>query len=332
MKTINVKSEIIESIQADFLNENYIREQSYTIKRINKSSGRYYIRINDDDSMIYGPGVTSILFSQMPLSPYLQEWQRNISAQYGADRYKWFMKQSAGYGTYLHVLYGRLLRGESFLLDNNSLFANMQLFFLENEYDFFEIKKWYEAEKRNIEKDILCFIKFCQDYKVKPIAIEYPFVFQGSETANGFLNYSGTIDLVAEITKVDNRKKEKEYKEIALIDFKSGLNGFYESHEIQLYPYMKAWNQEHLDVQIKKTYNFSPSNFRMKSGIKYHFKDQTDSKSLWKWDYYLEMFHKEYSDNPLETQYIIQPEIEANIDIDLDSVIIEYDIKEELLK
>ena len=99
MKNIHVKSEIIESIKAEFLDEDYIREQSYIIKRINKPSGRYYIRINDDDSMIYGPGVTSVLFSQMPLSSYLLEWQRNISAQYGADYYKWYMKQSAGYST-----------------------------------------------------------------------------------------------------------------------------------------------------------------------------------------------------------------------------------------
>ena len=331
MKNIHVKSEIIESIKAEFLDEDYIREQSYIIKRINKPSGRYYIRINDDDSIIYGPGVTSVLFSQMPLSSYLLEWQRNISAQYGADYYKWYMKQSAGYGTYLHVLYGKLLRGDSFLLNQDSLLANMQLFFLEkNEYDYLEVKKWYHGEKRNLEKDILCFIKFCQDYKVKPIAIEYPFVYKARGKDNDLYNYSGTIDLVAQITLTDKEKKEQQIT--ALIDFKSGLNGFYESHEIQLYPYMKAWDAEQSDNQVEKVYNFSPSNFRMKTGVKYKFKDQTKSKSIWKWDYYLEMFHREYQDNPLDKQIIIAPEFEASLDIDIDNVIIEYDLEKELLK
>jgi len=310
--TVTVRKDILEKVKAEFLNEDYIREPAYTIYRIDKYANRYYLKVEDDRHII-GVGTTSIIGSEMPTSRYLSQWQMDISAKYGANQVKWVLNRSANYGTFLHVVYGELLRGMSLQFDIDSLLAHMETFCVTQDYDYNELVKWYKAEKRNLQKDILSFVQWVKDYQIIPLAIEYPFV---CETETG--NYGGTIDLVAKATFKDTQK-------IIMVDFKSGKN-FYESHEVQLRAYKDAWNKEFPELIIEEVFNFAPKDFRMKAGkeIKptYNFKNQTKSEYAARWPIYLQLFYMDESHKYLDRRVDF-----ANETISLDSEIsfIEYD-------
>lgn len=311
-KTVTIPHDMLERVKAEFLNDDYIREPAYTVYRIDKYAYRYYLKVDGDNHMT-GAGTTSILGSEMPTSRFLSEWQMDMTAKNGANYVKWFLNQSACYGTFLHVVYGELLRGLEFKFDIDSLNTKMDLFCIQNDYDFTELMKWYKQEKRKLRKDILSFVQWTKDYKIIPLAIEYPFVCE-----NEIGNYAGTIDLVAKATFKDVEK-------IIMVDFKSGKN-FYESHEIQLKAYSEAWNKEFPELQIEEFYNFAPKDFRMKSGKEvvptYNFKNQTKSEYAKRWPIYLQLFYMTESHKHLARKIDF-----ANDTISLNSEIafIEYD-------
>lgn len=314
--TVSISKDILEKIKADFIDEDYIRESPYTIYRIDKYSNRYYLKVEDDRHII-GAGVTSILSSEMPTSRYLISWQRDMAAKYNIDYVKWLLEQSANYGTFLHVVFGMLLRKMTLKFDIDSLLAQMESFFVKQKYDFNECMKWYKKEKRNIQKDILCFVQWTKDYKIIPLAIEFPFVV---ETEIG--NYAGTIDLVCKATFV---ARGKEVTKIIIVDFKSGEK-FYDSHEIQLYGYQQAWNIEYPELQAEEIWNFSPKNFRMRHGKNiiptYNFKNQTKTEVGKRWPKYLELFYMDEANKHIEKKVDFGNE-EMNLETEIE--FIEYD-------
>ena len=78
------------------------------------------------------------------------------------------------------------------------------------------------------------------------------------------------IDLVCTLQTKEGRKT-------AIVDFKSGRNGFSEEHELQLHLYRDMWHENFPEHQIDKVFNFSPKDWR-KEKPTYNFKDQTESE------------------------------------------------------
>jgi hypothetical protein len=186
----------------------------------------------------------------------------------------------------------------------------------------------------DIKRDVLAFAQFVLDYNVKPLAIEIIL-------AHPTDGYAGAIDLACqmdftekgyfgEVYKSGEQKGQpKESKRVttinAIIDFKSGRKGFYESHEIQLEAYRQMWNLEFPQMRVDRIFNWSPKDWRSKPT--YNFTDQTDSRSLAKLPYLVSLNKIEVSKQNLNFV-----KISGILDLDkgIEDNFIEIDIYEHL--
>ena len=190
-----------------------------------------------------------------------------------------YTQERANYGTFMHGQIEKLLVARSYDLDNLKA----------------ELAKYVEREQlplsfvnyaEDLKKDILAFAQFVIDYDVLPLCIE-----QSLYSKKG---YAGMIDLVCnmrvytkdEEAKAREKKGEKwtdkdeeKYTKriIAMVDFKSGRKGFYESHVFQLYLYKDMWEEHYPDIPIEGVFNWSPKDWRKSPS--YNFECQTDAQN-----------------------------------------------------
>jgi len=241
-----------EEIRSVYFNKDALREPSYRLYRLNEAGHRYYYRFEGDTPVFY-PSVTTLIQQTTPTSPFLIQWmvQNGDCATEKRD-------MAAAYGTFMHREYERLIITRRYNLDAaaDSLREYMQQENIADKY-FFD---WLPR----IKKDILAFAQFIKDYNVKPLAVEIALVCKSG-------GFAGCIDLPCEMTI-----KGKTFR--AIIDFKSGRNGFYEDYELQLGLYRMAWNEEYPDDPIERIFNFAPKDWR--KSPTYTLKEQTDSPNL----------------------------------------------------
>jgi hypothetical protein len=95
-----------------------------------------------------------------------------------------------------------------------------------------------------------------------------------------------------------NKGKPKESKSIkkiiAIVDFKTGRKGFWESYEIQLLAYKMLVEENYPDLKIDALYNWSPKDWR--SNPDYNFKDQTNTRAQRKLPYLIELYKLDNND------------------------------------
>lgn len=317
---------VIEKLAPDFLGDDFKAVQPYPIYRINQIGYRLYVKVFDDNSWLCGVGTTSLLKNTMPESFFLNDWKSKMSSQYGMHYTGWYLEHSANYGTFYHVICGKLLRNEKININKDSFFDYMELFYKKNDYDFNEGIKWYRHAKKNYKKDILSFVKWVQEYKIKPIAMEYQFVTVCNISKDDnpkIVSYSGTFDLVCKATI-------NGVQEVILVDFKTS-KGFYGSHEAQLHLYARAWNNEDIHnvvsgLKVEKVYNFAPKDWRKEPS--FLFKDQTKSKQKNNIDSYLEIYH---NSNKIELKRDEIKDCDISIELDMKDIIVETDPIAEIL-
>jgi hypothetical protein len=126
----------------------------------------------------------------------------------------------------------------------------------------------------DIQKDLLAWAQFVNEHEVKPIAIEVTLLSR-------IFGVAGTIDLVCEMLW-------KGKKVFALVDLKSGRNGFHESHELQLHGYRLMWNENFPEHIIDRVFNWSPKAWE--KAPTYTLKDQTESPAAGKIPHLVEIF------------------------------------------
>lgn len=274
---IQIEEIELEKITSEWMDENYIRVQPYIVFRYNYFGSRYYIIKHDDDRVEYAPSVTSVIKRNAPTEYGLSEWKKNMTRE---DQ-DFISKNSANYGTFLHTLYNRLLLGDT--LEFNNIDEELK-WFCDNEnekgqdYNFSNIKKWMKDNKRDYRLDLFGFTKWVQDYKVVPLAIEYPGLYRDED---GILQAVGLMDLVCKLT-LPTKNKQPAHEIIALIDYKSGRN-WYQDFQIQLHIYRKMWNDMFPELQISRVFNLTTKNFRLPLGktvTPYGFVDHTDSEDI----------------------------------------------------
>lgn len=265
-----------EEAKAVYFDEALI-ESTQRLKRVKVGgSERYYYIENEDGTKTFFIGVTSASKIAIPTSVGLIDWmiQQGTRAQADAAAMK-----AALYGTCMH----RILL-ELYLIGENLKMEDVDNMVRGAAYDAAIKQEDYDTWVREIRRDLLAFAQFVEDYKVRPIAVEYPI-------ANAEMGLGGTIDLPCYITikekgffgevyKTGDRKGEpkettQEREVIAIIDLKSGKKGFYEEHEFQLHAYRRMWNSNHPNLPIEKVYDWSPKEW--KTTPSYNFTDQTDS-------------------------------------------------------
>jgi hypothetical protein len=176
----------------------------------------------------------------------------------------------------MHVLFAELLINGYVDLDGIKERATANI-----ENAGLRVDPFYWAEA--LKKDCIAFHQFCHDYFVEPWGIEIMLV-------NKELGISGAVDLPCKMydKKYTDATPESKRKRVnAIVDFKSGRKGFYESNEIQLEAYKQIWEYNFPDIPIEQLFNFAPSDWR--KGPSYKLQNQTDKPSREKLPYMIEM-------------------------------------------
>ena len=243
-----------EEMRALFFSDALI-EPPYKVWQLNSKGYRYYYRYDDAGNPQFFPSVTTVISQALPKSPYLIKWM----LEKGAEESERYMNERAAYGTFMHAQFAELIIARSYNLDE--LKPKLKAYIeKENLPDSF----LYNIDE--LKKDILAFAQFVIDYDVRPLAVEIALVHPD-------YGYAGCIDLPCNM----QAKPGSEERFNAIIDHKSGKNGFYEEYEIQLHLYKMMWNANFPDCQITRVFNFAPKDWRKKPT--YTLKDQTDSTS-----------------------------------------------------
>jgi hypothetical protein len=307
-----IKSDNIEDIRAEYFDYDALQCAPQEIKRVNNNGNRMYAVIDENYNVNYSVSHTTPL-RLLPIPHGLLKWYTDNGMKYC----KWFLEQSGNYGTYLHSVYARLFLGESYFFDVNDIEADLKKFCFDNDFDFNELAKWYKEEKRDIRKDIYCFKFFVKERDVKPLAVEIPLWTP---------EFSGVVDWIVEMNW--NKKRIT-----AIIDVKSGMKNFYESHEIQLYAQNILVKKCLPNIKVDKVFNFAPSNFRMppEEGSKfYKLQDQTGSKSGYKWHHLLAMCRKELPEIEVEKESFFSGEV--TMETDIKDMIITENIEDDIIQ
>lgn len=241
-----------EEMRAVYFNHDALKEPPYRLYRLNEAGHRYYYRFEDGEPVFY-PSVTTLIRQTTPTSPFLIQWmvQNGDAATEKRD-------MAAAYGTFMHIQFERLVITRQYDLDkaDDVLREYMEQENIPDKY-FFD---WRDR----IRKDVLAFAQFLKDYEVKPLAVEIALVHPRWK-------FAGAIDLPCEMTWKKKRIR-------AIIDFKSGRNGFYEDYELQLGLYKMMWDETYPEQEVERIFNFSPKDWR--KSPTYNLKDQTDSPNL----------------------------------------------------
>lgn len=261
----------VEFVPTEWFDENAIQLPDYRVGRVNFGKGRSYIKIEADGTLaqpfkLYTSLTTSIAQS-MPTPIQLEDWK----FQHGKKEADRLMKVAAHYGTLMHIEIGRFIKERCYDLDAiDSIVED----YLSDESFWDDDCKWWNDKLR---EDILAFVQFFNDYEVVPLGLEY--VLLSDE--RGF----GTpIDLVClltvdekgewgELYKSGERKGEskitvKRVQKRAIINFKSGRKGFYETHGIQMECEKLLWDENFPEAPIDIAMNWAPSDWKTIPGYK----------------------------------------------------------------
>lgn len=260
-------SELIEGLeisdfQSLYFDKDALREPAYKLKRVDFEGARWYYTIID--GQIYWSISTTGLLDKTLAKPI--ELLKYIASFGSWEAYRSEMKRLAAYGTAMHAAIESYILGTFDLSYKNVVELLTKYNAL---YDEENIKK--------LRKDVLAIAQFCIDKDVKPLAVEV-MVF------DPMTKVAGTIDLICEMTF--NKKRI-----IALVDFKSGRNGFYETHELQLHIYKRLCAVQFPEIHIDKLFNLAPKEWREEPS--YTLKDQTGTSDF-KIDHLLAMYHHDY--------------------------------------
>jgi len=232
-----------------------LEQVSELLFRFNYHGQRWYYTL--DPVQLY-PSVTTILDGTTPMSYALKE----LIGKYGIEGFNNFMREKADYGTLFHIFVSHYFKYNEI--------TDMQMEQYADKFGRVDFVKNYVA----LKKDILSIMKFKEDYDVVPLVNEKPFHYN-----DGKLRFAGTIDLIAEMTINKQRKT-------AIIDFKSGKHGFFESHGMQLGFYqILARANGHNAVDL---INVSPKDWQKEPT--YNFKNWKDNKQLDKIQHLIKLF------------------------------------------
>lgn len=260
-------SELIEGLtvsdfQALYFDKDALREPAYKLKRVDFEGARWYYTIINSE--IFWSISTTGLLDKTLAKPI--ELLKYIASFGSWEAYKAEMRRLAAYGTSMHVAI------ESYILGAFDLSYKNVVELLTKHKAMFD-----DGNIKKLRKDVLAIAQFCIDRDVKPLAVEV-MVF------DPVTKVAGTIDLLCEMTFNGKRI-------IALVDFKSGRKGFWESHELQLHIYKRLCAVQFPDIHIDKIFNLAPNDWHGEPS--YKLKDQTNTSDF-KIDHLLAMYHHDY--------------------------------------
>ena len=299
-----------ELIFPDYIREDIIALQNYSLRRVDTTSGRHYLVTNLDSEEEEPvshllPSVTTVVKGTSPVSPFII----NKMIEMGKDKWNEYLNERSEYGTVMHILISELVRAKQMTIPLPE--AELADIGMRNKGFNHRI---FERFKEDLYSDLLSFAAFYHDYKVQPIALELPL-------ASFKHRFAGTLDMPClmsipvkgfwgEVYKSGPQKGTmKETVQlvdvIGLVDFKSGRHGFYRDHEVQLKMCEVLFKENYPEIcddYSIKLFNWSPKAWRTEPS--YLLTDQTGKVSQESVKNRVELFSSENPPTPKSTRII----------------------------
>lgn len=277
-------------MKALYFNATTLKDVAYRLYQLNSRGERYYYTFGTDGEPIFFPSVTTVLHKVAPENRVLTEWKLRLGKE-AADNYT---NERAAYGTFIHGLIEQLVISRRFNLEE--IKEKLEKYVEKEKLPYGFVESHIEEAKA----DMVAFAKWMRDYDVRPIAVE---VALYSPT----MGVAGMIDLVADVREYliskeeemvakasdEGKAREKYGKRIyAIIDFKSGKKGFYDSYAQQLEVYRRMWNETFPELPISRMFNIAPKEWMgtAKKVPSYNYEEQTDNPAINKVDAILALF------------------------------------------
>lgn len=263
-EVLDSKNPFVRDVWADYADGKFVPK--YQVYRFDdKADNRFYFfRINGE--IVIASGITEP-FGRVSIDREgIEKWKENT------PNWRQELNASGEYGTLEHILFGGISLGNGV---NSTVLAEMKKLAIDN-----------NKSSDMPAKDVLAYLKFQEDYKLRPLLVEAQLAWQCPRTKEWL---AMTIDMLAEIEVTDivkemvedgvwqrgdkkgepkmvEKKTEVKKTIIALIDFKSNFfekekRSFYETHLMQLLGGSLAVEQN-FDIKVDKIYNFSCKNWR----------------------------------------------------------------------
>lgn len=266
----------VERVKAEFLDDIFILPQDAPVYRMEFDGFRYYVTLDDSGAPSFRAGVTTIIGKMSPTSPYLLKWWCDQGYEAAKER----LEIEAHYGTFMHILFGKILRADNVDISKSGLILDLMKYL--DARGCTDLKIDFALWTKRLKEDVVGFLCWCQKYKIKPYAIEV--TLSGS-------THAGTIDLVAQATFPKGKKKA------ILVDFKKNRNAFFDDNIAQLEGYLSLWNEKYPDFKIEEIWNYGARDYRLPIGKTvdpFRFENQTSKKELRaRWNHYLAMYRSE---------------------------------------
>jgi hypothetical protein len=255
----------------------------HLVSRFDDKLGNRFYFFNQDKEVIIAAGITTIIDKVLP-----NEETRRLN-KWKEDNPNWrhLLNISSEYGTLEHAVHGDIMFKKG--VDNTKL-DTMQ-----------KIVSDYGGSHNMPSKDVLAFLKFQEDYNLRPLLIEAQLVYRDPITGEWV---AMTIDLLAQMsvpvktkTQVEDgvyqrgeNKGKPRFKDVVtetiiekilIVDFKGNFfdkdsKGFFLSNKIQLQAAKLAVEQNFSDIKVDDVYNYAPNNWKTEPSYTLHKWDLTD--------------------------------------------------------
>lgn len=277
-----IENPFVRSTWADYADS--LLKPKYYVNRFDDKKGNRFYYFKKDNQVIIAAGSTTV-------------WGEVSTDREGINRWKeqhpdWrhLLDISSEYGTMEHSLFGDIMFKKGV---GKSKLTAMQ-----------DIVVAHGGDANMPAKDVLSFLKFQEDYQLKPLLIEASIAWQDPITGEWL---AMTIDLLAEMMISDKIKKTVEdgvyqrgdnkgqpkfkdvtevvtNKKIVLVDFKGNFfqkdfKSFYETNRLQLQSAQLAVEQN-FGIKVDDCYNWAPTAWRTTPGYTFH--KQEFSEKEWK--------------------------------------------------
>ena len=267
-----------------------LAEKLKTKEPIFRLTGRshrfYFTKANKDVPVtIYNSGTTLIgNYRDMEGEKALENYRIGLINS-GKDP-EVVLKTRQDYGTLMHIIFGRILMGET------TTFETLETFVIqastEARLDKAYTTQLVKSHLTEFKKDVAAFLAWIRDYKIEPLGIEVVMKSDKHKVATPLdLICYATVKVKGfwgEVYKSGTKKGQpketyKEDKLLIIVDFKSGKKGFWDKNVLQLLLSKEIFEENFPDMEIQGVYNFAPNNWKKDPSYKF-YNQERENKNI----------------------------------------------------
>ena len=196
------------------------------------------------------------------------------------------LKTRQDYGTLMHIIFGRILMGET------TTFETLENFVIqastEARLDKAYTTQLVKSHLTEFKKDVAAFLAWIRDYKIEPLGVEVVMKSDRHKVATPLdLICYATVKVKGfwgEVYKSGVKKGQpketyKEEKQLIIVDFKSGKKGFWDKNVLQLLLSKGIFEENFPDMEIQGVYNFAPNDWKKDPSYKF-YNQERESKNI----------------------------------------------------